>query len=394
MENITHHDINQAVSLEFDKKRIEKLKRKHQPKTRIERQKPLFYFLVATAVICELVDITFTFSGIIHFASTQLSQNGFFVSVLIAIVVVLLGLGKHKIMDIFHHQRLDDGDISKSVYVAIFALFAISSLATYNVTPAALAYLTKEPALVDLDSISNHYDTLLAADLVVISKEVNLHDTTANSIFTAAEWQGRIDRKSRKSYETALDNKSTAQSKLTAVTLARTNEKQAALVAAQAKNEKIKETHLTWCNDFGFWLSIFFVLIELLYFPAKWFCENYERAEVLEAKAKMEALEKVKGGIQYTAPQTAKDESKEETKVKVKDIENEAPKHIGFVFNQAPKEGDILKGEGRKVDKVWVEVGGKLRPMKPSEINILIKGQSEGSPRIAHLENLKKLIEK
>jgi len=396
---MTNHEINAVVSLSFNKKRIEQLKRKHLPKTKVERQRSFYLFLLITAILCEAVDISFTFAGIVHFANTKLSENGVFLSIIVAVSVIALGIFKHGIMNTFHAQRLDDEYIPASTYVFIFIFFSISVIATYNVTPSALEFLTRPEKKESVDSVSAKYDNLLKEALAVINLEIKSHDTTANKIFSAASFRGKLSRDSRISFEDALGNKKEAQSKITSVTFSSKIKKELAVKALEDKNEAIIKKHKDWCVSFGFWLSWFFVLIEFLYFPSKWFCENYEREEVADAKAKTDAVEKEKEkekSIEEFSKTDTKIKEFEKATEKAKVIENQYNSHIGFAkrtIQETPLEGDIVKGEGRQSDRILVMVNGNLRPMKVGDINTLIKGQSAGSKRVTHLETLKnKLI--
>jgi hypothetical protein len=385
----THHDINQAVLLEYNQKRIDKLERKQQPKTQIDRQRSFYYLLLVVAVVCELVDCILTFSGIIHFSSERLSDKGFILFGVIGFAVVLLSVFKHKTMDIFHAQRLDDEFVPKSTYAFMLAFFVISAAATYNVTPAALEYLTKTPALASVDSVSLRFDSLLAADMVVIAKEIETHSTTAKAIHKASNWKGKLDLNSQTKYENALGNKNEATARKTAIVLARNAEKETAINFVQSKNDAIIKKHKDWCVNFGFWLSIAFVLVEFILYPAKWFCENYERLEVIEAKKKKAAKEAEQAFNQNikVEDKEVKEKDKVEVPEKTKVVDNQEKTTIGFVHNEG-KEGDIVKGEGKVRDRVLVMVNGALVAKTKGELNTLIRGQST-SERIKHLENIK-----
>jgi len=393
----THHDINNAVLLEFNEKRIEKLKAKQQPKTKIDRQRSFYYLLLVVAILCELVDCILTFSGIIHFSANRLSDNGFWLFGLIGLCVVVLSVFKHKTMDIFHAQRLDDGHVPKSTYAFMFVFFLVSAAATYNVTPAALEYLTKTPPLSSVDSVSLRFDSLLAADMVVIAKEIETHGTTAKAIHKASNWKGKLDLNSQTKYENALTNKNEATAKKTAVVLARNAEKEAAINLVTAKNEATIQEHKDWCVSFGFWLSIAFVLVELMLYPARWFCENYERLEVIEAKAKENAKgQSVKGSDIHTPTNTPPLPSKNAKgkREKVFSSPNLAPtmqfkQGEPLTNSNEPKEGDILPPVGRGVHRALIEVNGKLDARTKGQLRTLKAAQgNDTSERSIFIQKL------
>jgi hypothetical protein len=393
----THHDINQAVLLEYNQKRIDKLERKQQPKTQIDRQRSFYYLLLVVAVVCELVDCILTFSGIIHFSSERLSDKGFILFGVIGFAVVLLSVFKHKTMDIFHAQRLDDEFVPKSTYAFMLAFFVISAAATYNVTPAALEYLTKTPALASVDSVSLRFDSLLAADMVVIAKEIETHSATAKAIHKASNWKGKLDFNSQTKYENALGNKNEATARKTAIVLDRYAEKETAINLVQSKNDSIIQKHKDWCVNFGFWLSIAFVLVEFILYPAKWFCENYERLEVIEAKAKEAAKgQSVKGSDIHTPTNTPPLPSKNAKgkRLNVFSSPNLAP---SMQFKQGepttnslqPKEGDILPPNGKWVARAWIVVNGKLDARTKGQLGTLRDAQgNKKSDRAIFIQTL------
>ena len=217
----------------------------------MERQKAFYYLLLVVAVLCEVFDAVLTFSGIIHFAATKLSENAYFMFWLIGAAVVLLGIFKHKTMDIFHAQRIDNGHVPKATYIFMVVFFLISAGATYNVTPAALEYLTKTPSLLSVDSVALRFDSLLAANMVVIAKEIETHGSTAKAIHKASSWNGKLNMNSQTKYENALGNKNEATAKKTAVVLARGAEKEVAINLVVAKNDATIQKNKDWCVSFG-----------------------------------------------------------------------------------------------------------------------------------------------
>ena len=277
MATTTHHDINEAVSLEFNAKRIEKLIRKQQPKTELERTRGFYNFALGLAVVCEVIDAIATFTGIIHFSNSYINKEAFWLLFFIGGVIIYLGYEKHKTLDTYHSQRLDDGHVPNVTYVFLALFFVVSALATYNVTTPAVEFIAAKPILVDVDSVGIRHDSLLAADLLVIAKEVQTYDTAATSIFTAAEWKGRINKKSRTNYETALTNKSEATSKKTDVTLARNALKEVAINEAKAKNEKTIKAHKDWCANLGFYIALILIAFEIALLPSKKYTKDFEK---------------------------------------------------------------------------------------------------------------------
>lgn len=356
-----------------------------------------FYTLLVVAFLCESLDAVLTFSGIIHFASTQLSENGFFIFGIIGVMVVALSVMKHLTMDVFHAQRLDDKYIPFSTYVLMGIFFLVSALATYNVTPAALDYMTEKPVLLDVDSVGLRYDSLLAADLVVIAKEIDTHKETARAIHKASSWNGKLDMNSQTKYENALSNKNAATAKKTDVILARNAEKEAAINMAISKNEAAIKKHSDWCYSFGGWLAFGLVLIELCLYPSKWFCETYKRLEVIEADKKAAAKgQRVKDSDIHTPANTQPLPSKvvKGKRAKVFNSSNIVPtmqfkQGESTTSNLEPKEGDILQPQGKGVARVWIMVNGVLDARTKGQLGTLKAAQGNNeSERAKYIQEL------
>lgn len=397
MATTTHHDINNATLLQFNKDRIESLRAKQQPKTKIDRQKPFFYTLLVVAFLCEALDAVLTFSGIIHFASTKLSENGFLIFALIGVGVVALSVMKHLTMDVFHAQRLDDKHVPISTYILMVIFFAVSALATYNVTPAALDYMTEKPELLNVDSVGLRYDSLLAADLVVIAKEIETHGTTAKAIHKASNWKGKLDLNSQTKYENALGNKNAATAKKTDVILARNQEKETAINMAISKNDAAIKKHSDWCYSFGGWLAFGLVLIELCLYPSKWFCETYKRLEVIEADKKAMAQGQSVKGTDIHTPLNTPPLPQKNAKGKREKVLNSPNLAPTMQFKQGepstnshePKEGDILPPNGKGVARVWIMVNGVLDARTKGQLGTLRKAQgNDESERSVFIQTL------
>jgi len=317
----THHDINQGVDLTFNEKRVAFLRRKQQPQTALQRQKPFYYLLLFVAILCECFDAILTFSGIIHFASTKINENAYFIFWIIGAAVVLLGFFKHKTIDVFHAQRLDDEYVPKSTYTFMLFFALISAVATYNVTTPALEYLAKPPVLLNVDSVSLRFDSLMAADMVVIAKEIETHGTTAKAIHKASSWNGKLDMNSQTKYENALSNKNQAATKKTDVALARNAEKEAAIKMVQSKNDATIQKHKDWCASFGSFLGWLFIALEFLLYPSTWYCKDHEKKEVIEADEKQKAKQSTDAHTKTTPSDTKPTDSEKTAKDGKKAVE-------------------------------------------------------------------------
>jgi hypothetical protein len=303
--------------------------------------------------------------------------------------VVLLGFFKHKTIDVFHAQRLDDEFVPKSTYAFLVFFALISAVATYNVTTPALEYLAKAPVLLNVDSVSLRFDSLMAADMVVMAKSDSATSVISKEIKRTASYKGKLDSASRKAFQAVSTIRAKGLQNEASLTVARAAEKEFEIKKTIAENDKIIQKHKDWCASFGSFLGWLFIALEFALYPSTWYCKDYEKKEVIEADKKKEAKEAEQAFNQNikVEDKEVKEKDKGEVTEKTKVVDNQEKTTIGFVHNEG-KEGDIVKGEGKVRDRVLVMVNGALVAKTKGELNTLIRGQST-SERIKHLENIK-----
>jgi hypothetical protein len=175
------------------------------------------------------------------------------------------------------------------------------------------------------------------------------------------------------------------------------------VVVAEGRNAQTLKNHLEWCNSFGWVVAIIALILEVcLIILAYWLAEFDQkkivdiesRVELAEAEREAERLEVLRLKASNATIEPQKVEEKEKEKENAKVTENQELKPNDFVHNDDKgegKEGDIIKGVGKKKDRVLVIVSGVLVPKLESELTALIKVQTTAK-RIQHLESLKKLL--
>jgi len=403
---VTHHDINQGVDLTFNEKRVAFLRRKQQPQTALQRQKPFYYLLLFVAILCECFDAILTFSGIIHFASTKINENAYFIFWIIGAAVVLLGFFKHKTIDVFHAQRLDDEYVPKSTYAFMLFFALISAVATYNVTTPALEYLAKPPILLNVDSVSLRFDSLMAADLLVMAKSDSATGVISKEIKRTASYRGKLDSASRKAFQAVSTIRATGLEKETSLKVARSAEKEAAIKMVQSKNDAEIQKHKDWCASFGSFLGWLFIALEFLLYPSTWYCKDHEKKEVIEADTKQKAAQ---GNAQPSTntnasnpnplPTNTTTNSAKVTKVKGRRSSTFAPKvaqKTPMQFPQGapatcevePLEGIVIPPQGNGVHRVTIKVKGVVVEKTKGELNTLKRAPGMSEKRRNEIQEL------
>jgi len=401
----THHDINEAVSLEFDAKRIEKLRRKQQPKTELERTRPFYNFAFGWAFGCEVIDFIASFTGILHFSNSYISKEAFWLLFFIGGLVTYIGYKKHQTLDTYHAQRLDDGHVPNVTYVFLAIFFLVSAAATYNITTPAVEFIAPKPILLDVDSVGIRHDSLLAADLLVMAKSDSLTGAISKEIKRTASYRGKLDSASRKAFQAVSTVRANGLEKKSSLQIARNAQKEAAINKASLQNENTIKNHKDWCAKLGFYIALLLIAFEITLLPSKKYAKDFEKKEVIEADKK-KAIAKASQG-QSVSPSTNSQNTQTPTnaatlptkKVKGKRVNvfnspNLAPT-IQFkqgestTWNLEPKEGDILPPQGKGVHRAFIEVNGKLDARTKGQLRTLKSAQgNDESDRAKYIQSL------
>src|SRR6056300_722427 len=115
MESI-HQRVNDLTALEIDKERIEQLQRKQAPKTKVQRMKGFFNILFITGVLCQFLSALLASSGVLHYVSEHLNNNGLIISLTSICILLLIEVSKRFTLESYHAQRLDDKEINRVTY--------------------------------------------------------------------------------------------------------------------------------------------------------------------------------------------------------------------------------------------------------------------------------------
>jgi len=190
----------------------------------------------------------------------------------------------------------------------------------------------------------------------------------------------------------------TMQTHLDHALLAANHKRNEALSSALQINEKANLEYKEWCASFGGILALISVLSMVLLFPARWYYEGWER----EYKAELETIlaRKEKEAVKEAAVTQSQREQVEvskgegDGKVVVNEEVKVEGKNMQFAMATA-KEGVVVKGEGRKHNRIWGEVDGEMRELLLGDLNRHIKGNEKvkDSTKLPYYESLKyKLI--
>jgi len=352
--------------------------------------------------VCQFISALLASTGFYYLASIYINANLFAVGSFVFVASVGLELSFNTLNKTIAKQKYDDKTEVSSILKGLIVFFGlIYAGSTFWGTPYAVEFLAASPDYNSIEQISIEHDVLIKSDSSFWGSRLSDSRNNIASFVTAhSKFDSKIDTIRLRSdavnphKEMEADYK-ILKDKALASALPLIRAKEEAIKKAEKENEIMKVEHFAWCSSFGWGLSFVSILCIFIFLPAFHWCQKYERDELKdndsilnkleEAKKKEEAQERFEiEKLKALAPKVGdKDKEEELTKVLV----NEPSTPMGFATAKI-KEGDILKGEGRKNDRVYVMVKDELRAMTKGEVNTLKKGQSTPE-RIKHLEMLR-----
>jgi len=401
MSSINHHEINEETQFQVNKERHEAKKRKFRPKTKVQRLKSVFYILTGVWLFCQGVSALLASTGFYYLASIYINANPFAVGSFVFLASLGLELAFNTLNNTIAKQKYDDKTAISKVLKGMLVFFGlIYAGSTFIGTPYAVQFLAASPDYIDIEQLRLEHDVLIKSDTSFWNGEINKKELAKsefvrlNSKFDSKLGKVRLRSDAVAPNRVMGDSIAALNSnKLAVLAMLKTN-KENDIKKAEEENEIMESEHFAWCSSFGWGLSFVSILCIFIFLPSFHWCQWYEREEIIdndsillkheEAKKKEEAQERAEIEKIKAAGANVIEKGKDEDRAKV--IENEPSMPMGFV-TASIKEGDIVKGEGRKSDRVYVMVKGELRAMTYGEVNTLKKGQSTPQ-RINHLERL------
>ncbi len=385
-----HLTTNRLTQDTLDRQPLESLAHAQRPKTKAERQKPIYYALVLVSLFCQLVSFVLASCGVLFLLVTNFKSSTGWVLIVLAVIALVIIEGFVFIMlKEFHAERLDDKKINKSTILLLAVSFCFSTPLTYVGTPYAVSLFASGPKYIDLAQIEAKLSGVITSDSLATSLQIKEAKNMALDVHAKNSYKGKTSRSARSTVK-AYDMQKLALEKQLIDNLTQGKRVlKEALFNAKVSNDIIKQKHGLFCASFGGWLALVTVGAMVVLFAVRWYCEGWKRLYVVEGNIKL--------GVKDKSPLTPKESKDKETltpKEVVKTKEAQSVNKIGFNpkdKDKEYKEGDILKGIAPRVDRVFIRKdNGTLKAYTRGGLNNLIRGSSQA--RKEYLETLKELL--
>jgi len=284
-----HIQTNKKTEEQINRGMIERLSLQQRPKTKAERQKPIYYTMLLIGFFCQVVSFVLASSGVLFLLVENFnSSTGWVLIVLSIILLLLIESFVFVILRAYHAERLDDGKVNKSTFLLLCFAFCFSTPLTYVGTPAAVSLFAANPVLIDLSKIDQTFESIIKADNVQFSEQIAAATKQADDIHNKNSYKGKTSRKARATEQAYISQKLRLENTLIDKTAQTQGERKQALKQATIENDRRQAEHVAFCSSFGFWLAWVTVGSMLVLFGVKWYCESWKRLFVIEGKIKLE----------------------------------------------------------------------------------------------------------
>jgi hypothetical protein len=385
-----HLTTNRLTQDTLDRQLLESLAHAQRPKTKAERQKPIYYALVLVSLFCQLVSFVLASCGVLFLLVTNFKSSTGWVLIALAVIALVIIEGFVFIMlKEFHAERLDDKKINKSTVLLLAVAFCFSTPLTYVGTPYAVSLFASGPKYIDLGKIGAKLSGVITSDSLATSLQIKEAKNMALDVHNKNSYKGKTSRSARSTVKAYTMQKLALEQKLIDNLAQGKKMLKEALYNAKVSNDIIKQKHGLFCASFGGWLALVTVGAMVVLFGVRWYCEGWKRLFVVEGNIKLEVKDK-----SPLTPKESKDKEPLTPKEVVKTKEPQEVNKIGFNpkdKDKEYKEGDILKGIAPRVDRVFIRKdNGTLKAYTRGGLNNLIRGSSQA--RKEYLETLKELL--
>jgi len=193
-----HIQTNKKTQEQINRGMIERLSLQQRPKTKAERQKPIYYTMLLVGFFCQVVSFVLASSGVLFLLVENFNSSTGWVLIVLSIILLLLieGLVFFALKG-FHAERLYDKERNAVTFIVLIVSFCFSTPLTYVGTPAAVSLFAANPVLIDLSKIDQTFESTIKADSAKFSEQITAATKQADDIHNKNSYKGKTSRKAR-----------------------------------------------------------------------------------------------------------------------------------------------------------------------------------------------------
>ena len=364
------------IKQSIKEKRLQNLAKKQAEKSKIDQERPTYYFMLVASKVIQLLTALLASCGFYAFLNDFIDNS----TVILIVCIIALAWMERTISKNFSNisiNRLLGRDQHFTIIAMSVFLVALSVASTYLGTESTISFYKKKPVLHNLELIAAKYDTIQSDNTKDWTAKATVFLAAAEDIHKKNNWRGVTSRSARASVLANKESAKNMQDSLIKYQAIIATKKDKAIQQAEQDNTIMLQKHETMVKKYSSIFEVVSLFGYILLFVFIYFIEEYEIREKkdleLSLKGKEEPLnEPIKEeSIKY------EERGKEGIKKGAKD-----EKTIQFQYADAKyKDWDIQHfNNPNKKPRIYValkdsngNLTGKVKDYKASELKGLIK---------------------
>lgn len=402
--------INKQQREEQEAKEKEALEAKYQDMTHCEALNGFYWWCRVAKYFFGGLSVLFGIGLPLMMAHKMPSVSGIVFTIFLVILIVMES-SKGWVMDRINTIRIINREKSEKIPMKRFLLaacflFAVNVAISFFSSPFIVDTLIEPSGLNDIaliDTIYAHKEQEQRERFEAAKKEFQAQADTIRVLNTKAN--GTLKSAVVRTHAEMTKGAIRQLDSLTATLSALKREHSNRVSIAESENKEIMKKHTAFCDSFSWWSALAACIIEVLLVTLAWWIADFDYKKLGELKVKAQGQPQSTLVQTTTQSNSTSTPSKVQSKGRARHTINKAPlttptpqRSMQIVTGQKvdiePKEGDIVKEEGKR-DRVLVDIKGKgLVPKTEGELGTLISAQGKNmTPRKEHLINLLKKFE-
>ena len=364
------------IKQSIKEKRLQNLAKKQAEKSKIEQERPTYYFMVVASKLIQLLTALLASCGFYAFLNDFIHNP----TVILIVCIIALAwmertIGKN--FSIISINKLLAREQHFSIIALSVFLVALSVASTYLGTESTISFYKKKPVLHNLDLIAAKYDTIQSENMKDWTAKASAFTVAAEDIHKKNNWRGVTSRSARGAVLANKESAKNMQDSLIKYQAIIATKKDKAIQQAEKDNIMMLQDHETMVKKYSSIFEVVSLFAYVLLFVFIYLIEKYEiwEREYLELSLKGKE-EPIKEPIKDERTKD-KERGKEGIKKGAKD-----EKTIQFQYAEAKyKDWDIQYFDNpNKKPRIYValkdsngNLTGKVKDYKASELKGLIK---------------------
>ena len=359
-------------------KRLANLERKQKEKTKIDQERPMYYFLVLMKKLIQFCCALMAAAGLAALIGDFTKDISIIIGISIG-VLLLLETVISKLLSNITQNRINGREQQPSIIVFLVCCITLSVGSTYLGSESTIKYMKLEPKIVSIDSINNLYESKIKQNTIFWGAKASLFNSQAEDIHNKNSWKGATIRAAKGA---VLSNKESAKNmqdsliKYQAQLIASQNTD---ITKAKVTNSNIQANHKNTMKRYSNILEVTSLVLYVILFFIVYFIEDHESREKESLRLKFSTIkdkEKVLNPKDKESVEKLQDELieyKDSVKTEGKDKED-----IGFKYKGKETPGDIktFKNPNKKPRILVPRKDGTLKACKVSELKNWINNTS------------------